>query len=346
MRFNNIIKKYWYLLLIPAIIIVFSFGFAILRNIDEKNVEPIKITEKNDEEKEKELVRSFSNGIYVDKGRENIYPIAVVIDNLDPARPQAGLSEASIVYEAEAEGGVTRYLSIFTNYDNIKKIGPVRSARPYFVDWAGEYSALFAHCGGSPDSLAKIKADKIFDLNEFYNGGSFWRESSNAPHNIFTSGKLLKTYLEKENKREGRYEAWKFKDDAEEKDRPDKNDIKITFNSGYAIEWKYSKPENSYIRFLNDSVYKDASGNKITVKDIVIQYIPAKVIDNKLRLSMKTTGSGKLLACIDGKCEKGIWKKPSENSRTIFYNEIGNEIKLNSGQIWIEIVQPGMKVDY
>ena len=228
-------KKLFLVVMIIVVIAIVLASFFIRKNLNEKKEITNLPQNENKIEEEKKLVPSLTNGVLVEKGKEDKFPVAIIFDNFDLARPQAGLAEADIVYEAEAEGGVTRYLGIFSHYDNLKKIGPVRSARPYFVDWAEEYNSLFVHCGGSPEALVKITDESIFDLNEFYNGSYFWRASSNAPHNIFTSGELLRKYLEKENKKEGNFSAWKFKDEAKEEERPVENKIEVEFNSTYKV---------------------------------------------------------------------------------------------------------------
>ncbi|HSD12679.1 MAG TPA: DUF3048 domain-containing protein, partial [Patescibacteria group bacterium] len=113
---------------------------------------------------------------------------AATIDNLSVARPQAGLTKASLVFEAPVEGGITRFLAVFPDDVTADRIGPVRSARPYFLDWASEFDAVYAHVGGSPEALEKIVAYDMRDLNEFFAGKYFWRdENRDAPHNAYTS---------------------------------------------------------------------------------------------------------------------------------------------------------------
>ena len=121
------------------------------------------------------------------------HPIAVMLDDLRVARPQSGISEASVVWHAPAEGGIPRYMAIFSDHLP-KEIGPVRSARVYYLSWAAEYDAVYAHCGGSPAALALLATQGdgslVYDANEFYHGnGAFNRVTfRSAPHNVYTSG--------------------------------------------------------------------------------------------------------------------------------------------------------------
>lgn len=316
-----------------------------------------------------DCVRRNLDGEYAKPGEENLYPIAVVIENLLEARPQSGLSRASLVFEAEAEGNITRFLAFFNGGVNIEKIGPVRSARPYFIDWAREFSALFVHCGGSPQALAKIANEDIFDINEFYRGEFFWREKARpVPHNIFTSSENLKKYLELKGAWEGKFLPWQFKDDAPMAERPEKGEIKIGFPlPDYVVKWKYNKENNDYTRYMAGRIHKDASGEEIKAKNVIVEYVGAQVIDEELRLKMEHIGSGQAIVCLDGRCEKGEWRKPTSEARTRFYKIInppldkepvpslsregvggfpGEEFKLNAGATWIEVVRPEYEVNY
>ncbi len=297
-----------------------------------------------------DCVRRLLDGVYVQPGEDNFYPLAAMIDNHPDARPVFGLSRAGLVYEAEAEGGITRYLAIFAGGETIEKIGPVRSVRPYFIDWAREFSALLIHCGGSPEALTKIIKDNIFDLNEFYNGSYFWRDKDRAaPHNIFTSSANLEKYLEATAKKEGRFLSWRFKDDGEA--TAVNEQIKISFKyPDFSVEWNYDIINNDYLRSLDGSVHKDGEGREIRAKNVIIQYNQAEVIDAELRLKMETSGSGRAIVCLDGSCRAGEWVKSSPASRTRYYYEQdgqrGEEVEFNAGKTWIEVVDGSQEVSY
>ena len=125
--------------------------------------------------------------------------VAVIVENHKDAQPLAGITQADIVYEAPAEGGIPRLLALFRKNTLIEKVGPVRSARPYFLDWLSEYGTpLFFHVGGSPESLRRIAQENIRDMDEFSRSWYFWRSSQRrAPHNTYTSSKLWKRAGEK-----------------------------------------------------------------------------------------------------------------------------------------------------
>ncbi|MDD5031801.1 MAG: DUF3048 domain-containing protein [Patescibacteria group bacterium] len=288
----------------------------------------------------------FLDGYPVPAGQENLFPMAVVMDNHPDGRPALGLAEANLVYEAEAEGGITRYLAFFASGADIEKIGPIRSARPYFIDWTKEISALFVHCGGSPEALTKIYKENIFDFNEFYQGSYFWRdEEKPGPYNIFTSSANLEKYLESKNLTEGKFLSWQFKEEAPVGAEPE--DIAIDYKSpSFTVKWKYDKVNNEYIRYLAGEIQLDGNNEKeIRAKNIIIQYEKAEVLDRELRLKIETLGSGKAVICLDGGCQEGEWRKESLAARTRYYIG-GEEVKFNPGKIWIEIVRPELEIVY
>lgn len=294
-----------------------------------------------------DCVRRLIDGVYVEKGKENFFPIAAVIENHIDARPQAGLSKADYVIEAEAEGGITRFLAVFADGEKIDKIGPIRSARPYYVDWTEEFAALYVHCGGSPDALAKIIKDKVLDFNQFYKDNYFWRSDDRpVPHNVYTSTDQLNQYLSEKKKSEGSFLSWNFKDDNPLPAEKKGEDIKIKFKTpDYYVDWIYNKNSNDYSRILAGQKHKDNDGSEVKAKNIVVQYVKAYVIDASMRLKMSYIGAGKAVVCLDGKCSEGTWKKNTNSARTRFYNKDGKEFSFNAGTTWVEVVRPERTVE-
>ncbi len=285
------------------------------------------------------------DGVLVAPEKALAFPVAVVIDNDILARPQAGLGRASLVYEAPVEGGMTRYLAVFPADADLSAVGPVRSARPYFVTWASELKALFIHCGGSPEALTQIKGASLYDLNEFFNSNYFWRENSDtrsAPHNVLTSGDNWRSYLDNRGLVEKSADAWLFKTEAEH--ASSSQDISIRFSNNFKALWRYDGSTNEYLRFFNGTESRDEA-DKITAKNIIVHHLDSRVLDDTGRLRLDMTGTGEALICIDGVCLTGTWKKTGEE-RTRYYYENGEEIKLNPGITWIEVADDKTTVDY
>lgn len=282
------------------------------------------------------------DGIVVDEEYADLFPVAVMVENMVSARPQSGLREAGVVYEALAEGGITRFMAVYATNEPISAIGPVRSARPYYLDWANEYGALYAHIGGSPQAIAEIKSKGIFDLNQFFNSQYFWRDTKRAaPHNLYTSSeKLVFAQRDTDAPTSGDYASWTFKDDAAIADRPtDEKTIEIDFSSfSYKVKYIYDRENNVYARTQAGEPHVDTAGKQITPKNVVVQFTVTSLADNEGRLSMKTTGEGRAIIFRDGIATEGRWKKDDSESRTVLLDADGKPIELNRGSTWIEIV--------
>lgn len=298
----------------------------------------------NEEKTDQCLYERALDGLCVDNEDQVQSPIfGVMIENHSTARPLAGVQEASLVYEALVEGSITRFLALFSSQTSVDKIGPVRSARPYFVEWAHEYHALYAHVGGSPEGLNLIKKRDIYNFDEYSKGAYFWRDNNrSAPHNAYTSSELLqKGDQDYYDNKVDVLAAWKFKDDADVDTRQPMNDyIEIPYSHGYYnVKWKYHHDDNLYYRHDDDTeAYQDINGNQVTTKNIIIMFVPTQVVDNVGRRSMDLIGSGKARAYRDGKVFDLTWKKESVDDRTIFVNEYDKQFTFNRGKTWVHVV--------
>jgi hypothetical protein len=281
--------------------------------------------------------RRLLDGVMVPPEETNLRPYAVMIDNFSNARPQSGLSSASLVYEAPAEGGVTRYLAFFDPKSTPLEIGPVRSARAYFLNWAKELGATYVHVGGSPEALELAKSINKSDLNEFYNSKYFSRSPKRvAPHNVMTTISDLENYRLDKNETGITINPWQFKDLSTSTETI-VSKISIKYSSGYDVYWNYNLENNNYERYLDGSLHKDSSGEKISANNLIVQIVSFKITDDKLRLELSSALSGQALLCQDGNCQMGNWKKNSSNSRAKYYYKNGEEFIFNAGPTWIEI---------
>lgn len=296
------------------------------------------------------LTRRAIDGVYVSTDQAHYYPIGVMIENLVSSRPPAGLAKANVVYEALAEGGITRFLAVYAvPLITVPEIGPVRSARPYYVDWAQEYKALYVHVGGSPQALIDIETYDVFDLNQFYNAQYFWRSTDRQPpHNLYTSGEKLAYALRDKNApAAGDYTTWQFKDEASLSDRPtgDKNII-IDFSSfNYKVEYRYDRERNEYVRYQGGEVHKDKDSAEMRPKNVVVQKVKTQLEDAE-RLGMDTTDSGEALLFRDGATIPARWEKKARGERTMFYAEDGSPLTFNAGTTWVEVVPTTKDIVY
>lgn len=280
---------------------------------------------------------------------KNNLPLAVVIENHLDARPQSGLSKADLVYEALAEGGITRLLAIYLAEDG--RLGPVRSNRPYFLDWVKEYDAGYAHIGGSPTAQSLIGPYKIRDLDQFGLGFPTYERSAAraAPHNVYTTTKKLRSAAKgKGYKGPVEIDSWEFTDEeATPSARPKKFELRVPYPAfGMDVLWRYDKKSNTYLRFNGGVAQKDVeAGKQLFAKTIIVQYVSTSLEGTGSgRLKMKTIGSGKAQVFKDGKVVTGTWKKSKRAARTKFFDKKGKEIALNRGKIWVEVIPTDYKL--
>ena len=298
--------------------------------------------------------RRIIDGVKVSSGTENMLPVTVMIENLSTARPQFGLSRAQVVYEALAEGGITRFLAIYASSDALETIGPVRSARDYYVDWAEEYHGVYVHAGGSPQALQRLVGNNyLTDLNQISGDHAyFWRDTSRAaPHNLFTSTELLGYALRDKGLSEtvGSYSGWVFQKESAKKNRPASQSIKLSFStSSYDVSYDYDAETNTYARSNGGAPHVDALTNdQIRVKNIIVQYVASSLLDaSSGRLSLTTVGEGDAMVFINGVAIPARWKKPARGERTRYYGEDGSELSFAPGTIWIEVLPEGRTVEY
>ncbi len=326
-----------------------------------------------------------TNGMLYTKQEKEVWearrPLAVMIENHSESRPQSGLSYADVVYEAVAEGGVTRFMGIF--YCGIAGgpvvIAPVRSARTYFLPWVLEYDALYNHVGGAgrcnddtvderAKALCQIDQYRIKDMDQF--GISFptcYRNYDRLAHPVATehtmvcvTDKLYKLAADRgwtnvDTKGvawDKNYQRWKIKDDAKASDRGASFSASFTAWKGwekeYSVGWEYDRVTNSYKRFNGGTAHIDLeNGKQLYAKVIVIQYAKETgPVDIHAHLLYDTIGFGDALIFQDGRVTKGTWKKKERLSRTTFFDEKDKEISFNRGPIWIELLPIGRTIQY
>lgn len=350
-RLKKVLKNKYFLLIAAVLIIV--GGVIIYTDLSKPVEKPaeVKKTEKQPIPEDKR-VPSKLMGIKVDPADLNKKIEAVVIENSPEARPQSGLDKASIVYETLAEGGITRFLVLFQE-NEASEIGPVRSARIYFLDWVLEYDALFAHVGGNIAALDQIGPLKIQDLNQFFNSNYFWRDNSRyAPHNVYTTtDKLRAAGQGRGYPATSNFAGLAFKDESKVEARPQTATFKVNFSGGgFDPTYTYDRNNNVWLRSQVGAPFKEKkSGTQIAPKNVIVEFTGfsyGKSRDGAQLTTIKTIGSGRALFYIDGEQVEGTWEKDARTSQTIFKDSVGNTVKFNPGQIWIEVVPSGNAVNY
>lgn len=291
------------------------------------------------------------DGVAEASNRANFWPVAVMIDNHTDARPQSGLQAASFVYETLAEGGIPRFMAVYADA-NVARMGPVRSSRPYFVNYASEWGAALAHAGGSPDSfkqIQKLRLVSIFAL-QGKTAKYFYRAFGGGVHGLYTASsklvsamKVFRVWYHKPN-----YTPYNFKDDASVAKRGRANSgtyIDLGYGQSYDIEYRYSPRRNAYLRRTGGRPQMDRlTGKQVAVRNVIILNVPKeKVLDRKGRLELKTIGRGTGIILQNGKATKIIWSKKSPRAKTIFKTLDGKIVSLLRGNTWVTVVPKGHK---
>ena len=281
------------------------------------------------------------------------HPIAVMVDDLGAARPQSGFNSASVVWQAPAEGGIPRYMMIFQ--ETIPKtVGPVRSARYYYIAWAAEWRALYAHAGGSPQALRTLRekgsGQLVFNADQFRWGKSFWRVKDRfAPHNLYTNGKNLRGIARTVKATDKPMKAvWKFGPDLQEDYRPRGGRIEVAYAYN-RIRYDYDWRSNTYLRSVTGEKKQidAATGKRVAPKNVVIMLVkfgPLNDGSRKNRLEAQVIGSGTAWISTNGTTIKGKWKKASLTKPTLFFDAKGKAVTLTVGQTFVQVMQTGTKV--
>jgi hypothetical protein len=278
---------------------------------------------------------------------EGMRPFAVMIDN-EGSRPlpQGGLNKAQIIYEIIAEGGVTRLMPVFWNVEP-EMIGPVRSSRHYFIDYAMEHDAMYVHFGYSPQAQMDIKTFKINNVNGVANGGEvFWDLTKDRKNwqDSYTSMKNVQQYIQRVKYRTTTNSKNVFSYNTAEivpSDGQKAENIQIKYSNDYRCSFKYDAATGTYLRFRKDKPHMERTTDKqLTAKNIIIQYVGNNRIkgDTKDRQELGNVGSGKGLYITCGKAVEIKWSKASRTSQTKYMYKSGEPVQLNQGQTWIQVV--------
>lgn len=270
---------------------------------------------------------------------------AAMIENNLEGRPQSGLKDAEVVYEAIAEGGITRFMA-FYQQSRPSLIGPVRSIRPYDTNWSVPYQASLVHVGGSKKALDQLKSGgkKYRDLDQFYNPGAYWRTTDRyPPNNMYTNYKRLSS-LNASKGYKSSSPAGFARSDEKPATKPTAPKVTIHISSrDYDSSYRYDAAHNYYIRSQGGALHKDREKGTITPTVIIAMYTDEKSVfqHGTHREEIKETGSDKVVIFQNGEAIKGTWHRAAPNDQYTFTDSKGQEIKLARGQTWITILPNG-----
>lgn len=269
----------------------------------------------------------------------------VMIENSPDARPQSGLYDAGVVFEAIAEGGITRFLALFQE-SQPEQIGPVRSVRPYYLDFLKPFDAPIAHAGGSPQGLAELRSQGFKDMEAFQNPNFYQRISSRyAPHNLYTSRAKLLELQKSKGWDSSTFIGFPRKEE-KKSETPDAKSIDFSISSYlYNPHYDYDAQTNSYLRVMGGQPHNDAVAQKQLNPKVVIALVMSHGY-NGIYSVYGVNGSGEAYIFQNGTVTKGTWQKQSRDAQFKFIGEDNQSIGLNPGQTWISLVSSPSAVVY
>jgi hypothetical protein len=330
-------------LLLTFVMLVISLSFSLYKFQYTTDSEAISVI--NNKPIEEVKLHAPYTGEEVDEATFKKIPFMAIIENSQGARPQSGLSEADIVYETMAEGGIPRFIALFQK-NSPEEIGPIRSARPYFISISEEYNLPFAHCGGSEEALSYIQNNNLMSINEMKYENYFWRDKSRqAPHNLYTASSKLRKLIS--TKVYGKINNPWLKFNATYWNRvelPKATNINLKLNANYSTQ--YSFKNGSYYKSMDNAISTDRANNEtIAVKNIVIQISDIKLQADGSHIDINLIGEGDGYVISSGKYTKLHWSKTDINSQTLLKDDSGNDICLSEGKTWWHILDKKAVID-
>ncbi len=310
---------------------IFLFG----RDGDKSVLDKIIKTPEKKEEKKTE--------IEIINPKSNTRNVAVMINNIKKVWGyQSGLQDAHIIYEIITEGGITRLMAIYKDKDTAR-IGSVRSARIYYIDYALENDAIYVHVGGSKEAINDINTLGISDLN----GQTIFRDKTlglRTEHTAFTSMELINSKVASRKMRSTTEKKNLLNYSIDELDISKMegaikaDDIYISYSASKSTTFKYDAENKVYKRFQNDIAHTDyVTKEQYTAKNIITYQVPNRSYDSYGRQELDNLGKGKGYFITDGYAVPITWEKSKRASQTIYRYLNGEELIVNDGNTYIQI---------
>ncbi len=341
---NN--KKVKVSVIVATISIILVIGVALLLLLGSKKDSTLpKITKKNSK------TPTIESNLKIVDLNSKTRPYAVMINNLGVARPlQSGLQDAMIIYEMIVEGGLTRYMAVFQD-QNTERIGSIRSARHYFLDYALENDAIYVHHGNSPQAAADFKTLNI-DRISVDASKTGWRDKSlnvSTEHTLFTSIAKLNNGVGNKRKTRNKDFLLNYSEtpiDLSTKEGAIKaNNIEITYSGSVKTSYEYDESAQNYKRSVNGKAHTDyVTKKQYTFKNIITYQVSNTSLNDgsgKDRQTLDNIGSGEGYYITNGFAIPITWSKSSRSSQTVYKYKDGTEIDVNDGNTFIQIQPKG-----
>jgi len=284
----------------------------------------------------------LSGSLVADQASTTAPVTGIMIENSPDARPQSGLKSSGVVFEAIAEGGITRFLVLYQQ-EKPQMVGPVRSVRLYDVDWLAAFNASLAHVGGSAAALKEVRNGSYRDIDQFFNSGSYWRATDRyAPHNVYTSFAKLDALNAKKGFTSSAFTGF-TRVDGKASTAPNATQITIKISSAlYNSTYAYDAATNTYIKSQAGAPHLDREEGQIAPSVVVAMRVnETTVFEDGNRESIATTGSGAATIFQNGTATAATWTKTSKTAQITFTDAAGVDIPLVRGQTWIVAVPNG-----
>lgn len=275
-------------------------------------------------------------------------PLIVSIDNVGDAIPQSWLSKADMIYEFPVEGRQTRLQAVYYS-EFPEEFGPIRSVRPYFVDLAREYDAVYLGHGWSPEAKNYLFTGVVPYINGMNSSLDFYRSSEKeAPHDSYLAWSEVKSKIDEAGWWSENHEItpFSFLEDREAVQGERTGRIYFKYASS-KCEFTYDRGKNTYTRTINGKEYVDLeTGEPIECTNILVQRVHSTTLDAKGRLKINMCAGGEAMLFTNGKVITGTWSRADLDSRTVFKDSSGNEFKLDAGKTWVEVTDQNCIVTY
>ncbi len=310
--------------------------------------EPTKVPEQ-EENLPEGMVRSYLTGEIVPEAIGRRRPAAVMINNIEACLPHWGISHAGVYYEAPVEGGISRIMAVFEDYDQLERIGSVRSCRNYFIFYASGFQAVYVHYGQSAYAVPYLELPEVNNLSGLSSYGDeiFFRTSDRTPpHNAYISGEGIRRGMEICGYSAGYSQDYQGSYTFAPQEDPELLEEGRTANTVIPGGYSYNHPVftydgNSglyYRRQFGQPHIDEETGEQLAVKNILIQNSPWEYYDSNGYLNINPDAGGSGIYITNGKAIDVTWKKYEPWGPTYYYDSQGREITLNQGKTWVCIV--------
>lgn len=310
-----------------------------------KNETVNKVTPEQQSVHKNETEKEVLTEPFYEKMQTNTRPFGVMIDNdNEDARPQRGLESAYLVYEMVVEGKATRFFALFKDITEMEKIGPIRSSRHYFLDYALENDAVYVHAGWSDRAAAEITSRGVNNINGLYEDSAFYRDNTydNTWHNLYLNPqKGSKVANSKGYRRETDVKGLSYHKNHVKPDGEKAESLSIPYVDFYGVEFKYNNETKLYERYVNGKPHKSQTGDGLTAKNILVYYVQDVPLNDDIyapRRDLKNLGNGEGYYLSEGVAVPITWEKQTHDGKTVYKTKDGNNLVVNPGNTYIQLV--------